>query len=278
LDGYECWRNGDAHGQRRYGIDIAFRTRVFVFMSRLPSWLDVQSNGHTMAYNQAAAEPASGDVIAMLDFGRQISTSVGWQVELANGSNAEEPQSWVKQVAEDFASGWQSDHSQILIEGVGTNNSDYAWSSNSNLWNEAGTDWANLVNTINNQDYAEVAVDGGSDIESWAGTSEFGSWVATGTASVHWCDGYDSVSDPQPMSIMAARPTWRIRPIGHNSKSIRWRMGSGPIYLHRRFSRRASLPTGMIGTNCTPPYILLRALPRRMVRTVHTVGKIVGPT
>jgi len=163
-----------------------------------PLWLDVQSNGHTMAYNQAAAEPVSGDVIAMLDFGRQVSTSAGWQVEL-DGTTDQEPQSWVKQVAEDFASGWQSDHSQILIEGVGTNNSDYAWSSNSNLWNEAGTDWANLVNTINNQDYAEVAVDGGSDIESWAGTSEFGSWVATGTASVHWCDGYDSVSDPQPM-------------------------------------------------------------------------------
>lgn len=158
------------------------------------AWLNVQSNGHTFAYNEGASGEPNASVVAILDFGRQESTSSGWQVLLTDGT--EETQSWVQTVAEDFASGWQSDHSTTLTEAIGTNNSDYAWSNGSSLWATAGTDWANLVDAVANQSYQYIAVYGANDIESWAGSFSNG-WVATGTDSTDWCQAYNNVSGSQ---------------------------------------------------------------------------------
>ncbi len=160
------------------------------------SWLAKESNGHTVAYNEGASGETTNGAVAILDFGRQESTSTGWQVLLTDGT--EEPQSWVETVAEDFAAGWQSDHTNSLVMAIGTNNSDYAWSNGSSLWGKAGTDWANVVNTVYNKGYQYISVYGANDIESWNGSFSSG-WVATGTDSTDWCQAYNNVSGAQTM-------------------------------------------------------------------------------
>ncbi len=160
------------------------------------SWLAKESNGHTVAYNEGASGETTNGAVAILDFGRQESTSTGWQVLLTDGT--EEPQSWVETAAEDFAAGWQSDHTNSLVMAIGTNNSDYAWSNGSSLWGKAGTDWANVVNTVYNKGYQYISVYGANDIESWNGSFSSG-WVATGTDSTDWCQAYNNVSGAQTM-------------------------------------------------------------------------------
>lgn len=59
---------------------------------------------HSYAYEYGANEPHDANMIVVLDFGRQVATSSGWEVMLP-GTTTTESQSWVQTVVSDFAAG-----------------------------------------------------------------------------------------------------------------------------------------------------------------------------
>ncbi len=140
-------------------------------------------------------QPGSPVPIIFLDFGRQLYEDNIWKNSLVYGGahvSTYCASCWVHLVAQDFIQGYNDnpDHAVASIA-VGTNNGNYPWACNDTLdWNNSGQAWGLLITGLVAP--SKVVLRSGNDIESWNGTSGFGTWVACGSGAETWYDGYDS--------------------------------------------------------------------------------------
>ena len=133
----------------------------------------------------------------LLAFGRQVKDSTlagGWGVKLVGSSKVSN--TWVKEVAQAFYNGYSAGHTQTAIIAIGTSNANYNWTCNNGNpstlspdWKTAGQKWAEVIAGVTAPTY--VYRRAANDIESWYGTSGFGSWVACGLGAEAWFDGYE---------------------------------------------------------------------------------------
>lgn len=168
------------------------------------SWNNtVPGYSYTYAYqNGYGAVTGSPNGIVMLDFGRQTSYDSNGQTIWENvtfDGVAHETSSWTAQVVQAYMQGYQDNpqHGSATIV-LGTNNSDYNWTCDNSTgnysasWYYAGVSWGGLVNSRTVPGI--LTLQSGNDLESWAGTPSYGSWVACGGGAEKWYDGYESVT------------------------------------------------------------------------------------
>lgn len=176
--------------------------------------LEENTRAYVRGYQADFANPNIEHAIVLsqilLAFGRQeyIDTEAGreWGVNLPDIGGIRQgfrSNSWVQARAQEFFNGYSAGHNQRTIIIIGTSNANYSagsggWTCENSSpdtlaasWEEAGREWANLVNSITQTSF--VTKRSGYDIEAW---SEFldsdPPWSACGLGALAWYDGYES--------------------------------------------------------------------------------------
>ncbi len=142
----------------------------------------------------ASGDPTNGSGCIILDFGRQAQNPNGnWGVYLP-GTSTFWTDAQVEACADAFMEGWNDYNTQFAFVFISTNNCDYPWLQGDPRWAQAGTDWANLINNIDNDtgsDYNAIAM-AGNDIETWQDTFLYNNqpWLTYGPDTVNWFNNY----------------------------------------------------------------------------------------
>jgi hypothetical protein len=150
----------------------------------------------------------------IINFGRQLEpgrqpegadyTLTDWAVQLPRDFRVDvEPldrvksREWVKEVAKAFIRGYNDNitHTYTIIA-IGTQNSNYAWECGedtaSDLWEDAGREWRDLVQEIENEmnnELGKITLVGAIDMESWVG--DFPDWAACDDGMTKWFYGWE---------------------------------------------------------------------------------------
>ncbi len=134
-------------------------------------------------YLASAGSPSSCSII-IVDYHRQVydSTNNVWEVD--EGGTLE-PDSWASSVAQSFISGYSAGHTTPTIIAFGVSNDNVGWATGSSLWASAGTEWANVVDSLT--PYGYTTIEGANDFEDWTYTYSNGTtWYSYGSDAETW--------------------------------------------------------------------------------------------